>query len=334
MQINQEHNKRNEAHMKTHLKTIALIASVLTLTACGGGGGGETTVPKQTQVAPQPTQTTQPADTPLSVTASQTELTMGESTSQTVTFTYTGANGDVSLTAGNNEIPYWFSFSGDNKAMTFTVAELENEGEVTIELIAKDDKDTDTITLTFDAVNTSIQPILVELAAYREAVPSYLNQAEEVALAERALELAGMVDPDLTSSMKVQLMSALKSAIEGPASEGLIYATQQDVADEYASGTLVESTVVGALDMIKREEAAFTAAINEAIQPIMAAVPGGVLAPDTSTAYIVSELSSLSRFVGNPKFGELDDAGNWVFKPEYAYLEAIVNPSSLTCNAQ
>ena len=304
-----------------------ILFSVLFLSACGGGGGDNSASNNSgSSVAPPSLSISAGASNPVT-----------ENSKGSISVTYQNASGVVSLAVSDintNVSSAAVSVKADSnqKSVTVEVAELVRDGQVSFTVTGTDASGkSDNANVTVSLTNTSVNAVLGELALLQTELPNLLDVTQGRAVLDRMNEVAILTGIKTTSDVAAQSISTdpdLKTKLETALVGG-------DFSSRYSSGELDESSLISIVDTALTDLAHYSQGVYAQVVEVQGELGGNMFAPVTETASftIDTDKSTVSQFWGNDRLGSTHGA-QWQFNDSFAYLEAIVFPESLPCNAE
>ena len=308
------------------MRSIILL-SVLFLSACGGGGGdGSASNSSGSSFTPPSLSISAGASNPVT-----------ENSKGSISLTYQNASGAVSLAVSDiktNVSSEAVSVKADSnqKSITVEVAELVHDGQVSFTITGTDASGkSDNASLTVSLTNTSVNPVLSELALLQTELPRLLDVTQGRAVLDTMNEVAVLSGAKTASEVAARLVETdadLKAKLE-TALVGV------DFSSRYSSGELDESVLISVVDTALVDLAQYSQGVYAQVVEVQGKLGGSLFAPVAETARftIDTNKATVSQFWGNDNLGSTLD-GQWQFNQSYAYLDAIIFPESLPCNTQ
>lgn len=294
--------------MKRYL-SVAVIAGLLT--GCGGGGGeSEPPVPA------------------LSVSISAPEV-LDENSTAVIELNVANVKNSLST-----ELLLDDSFNGAGhvtvKSLSPTrfelkVSETDRDRKVSFQLTVKDGTDPSRVisrTLQFNILNSSFAALLPEIKLVKA------QQARLMAL-EEPLQLL----PALQDAATILNEGAPLPRWQLPATHEL----QRNLTEQrfkaldiaaYEAGNLADSTLINSYQQLMAELFSFYSPYQQEINRLLRQITiAGSVTGLSGQFYLDEQLGTVSWFVGNPQFGEVED-GQWQFHEGYRYLADLLSASS------
>lgn len=317
--------------MKKLSTTLLVSIFALGLTACGSdGGSGDSD--SGSSIGDLDGGTTVSTFT---ITADTTSYTVEELTSTEVNFSFSNADGDVTLSyspIGGATTDYTVAVSGNSA--TITTADVDSDESVSVLFTATDNSGataTETVKLTI--TNTSLANLLKEVEAYQANKAKLLGLTEEIQVIETLSKVAYYSGLKTGKEADAFVESAELAIDEGWAYD-LSTSLSVDYAAQVSSGTLSEDGLESALSKIKSDVYNHSQGINEVLASSVAATSSYLDAFTVSTGFVYDEATgSVSQFWGNPSIGSYNELEEFVVKDEYNFIELVVFPDRATCSS-
>jgi hypothetical protein len=313
---------------KNSIKGYLMALATLSLTACGGGGGGSESTSGNSGGTKPPTQA-------FKISTAQAGGNVLELSSFSFDVSSSGGTGSASYAA---EVKYdnfsenAISASINGSKVSVNIADLEYSGDFTLTITGTDSAgSSDNLTISFNAENTSAQPILAELNAMFESKYDIANLKEErdvlVKVAKAAYYASDSFNQsNLDAAMEIanQELDTDKRQLILDLLEGKFYNENFSTNSYYS-----ESDLNAALKNIKGEISEYMMDVNGAIFTV-AQDSGDVLEPINLNGELFITDNKASQFFGNSLFMDTDTK-QW--KNDYRYLEGAIDPTTIVCSA-
>lgn len=285
----------------TAIKSSAILATAMTIAACGGGGGNDA---DRSQVY---------------------SLTGAEN--QTVEQTVKGTVSSVKQVRGSGQVTVKTQGANGNSRVTLTIGELENEEQARFQIITESGSERIKNIINLAATNTSAAPVLAQARELASLTGPETILADDLTLANVALEveyLAGLITAseqdqtrqaineglaDLTSDLESQIstVTALIQAYgEGTTTETDLRTNVAQVTDSIASIGPAGETI---LDQFSTTLEQLTVVLPEQLN-------------DTYPLVFNDSLDRFTRF-GAEGLGEMNDDGTFTFRSDLDYLNSV-----------
>lgn len=313
---------------KKSMKGYLVIAATLTLAACGGGGGSDTgknTGGNGTGTTP----------TAFSVNTPQVATEVAESTSFDFNVTSKGGTGTPTYTAEVNYKDFKdgaISASVNGSNVSVSIADLEYSGEFTVKVTGTDGAGkTDSFTLSFDVDNTSAAPVLEALDALYESSYDIANLTVERDVLRKIAKAAFYGSDDFKQSDLDRAVKASEKETDTDYRNALLQAINTRLYNkDYSTNEYYSETELKAMLADKQDTVAeYLSEINGKIRDVTLKAGDAVPLIELNGDLFSSD-GAASQFVGNSAFM---DVATQTWLTEYAFLEAIIDPSTLPCNA-
>ncbi len=311
--------------LKKSIKGYLMAAAALSLTACGGGGGGNSTDSGTVTQAPET----------LKISTAQVDSEVLESSSLSFDVTSSGGTGSVNYTAKikyNGFSEDAISAPIDGNKVTLNIADLEYSGNFTLTITGTDSSGkSDNLTLSFNAENTSVKPIVAELNAMVESKYDIANLKEERDVLVKVAKAAYYASDSFNQSNLDSAIEIANQELDADERQSILDLLEGKFYNENLSTNVYysESELNVALKNIKDEISEYMVEINGAIFTV-AQNAGDVLEPVNLNGELFITDNKASQFVGNSLFMDTDTK-QW--KNDYRYLEGVIDPTTIVCSA-
>ena len=313
---------------KNSIKGYLMALATLSLTACGGGGGGG----ESTSSNSGGTGTTTEA---FKISTAQAGGNVLELSSFSFDVSSSGGTGSANYAA---EVKYddfaenAISASIDGNKVSVSIADLEYSGDFTLTITGTDSAgNSDELTISFNAENTSAQPILAELNAMFESKYDIANLKEERDVLVKISKAAYYASDNFNQSNLNAAMEIANKELDADERQLILDLLEGKFYNENLSTNLYysESDLKVTLENIKGEIFDYMMEINGAIFTV-AQNAGDVLEPIDLNGELFITDNKASQFVGNSLFMDTDTK-QW--KSDYRYLEGVIDPTTIVCSA-
>ena len=292
--------------MKLSKLSSAIVLSTL-LSACGSEDAG-------TETGPQ-----------LSLSTSETHISLPESESSSIPITLTNAQGEVKFAfkevTGAENIP---DVKESATKVTCVSHELYQDAEYRFKITATDANQSKAdIFIDVSGVNTSAIFGLKVFNAFKANHDSLLSGHEEIAVASamyRVVNTIGLIS-DKTYEQNISTVNSIID-IENQESKLLSDMIKGDIPAH-------ESDMISILFDIERKLSVRSSAVNAVIKGIQE--QNKTLFPEMSLKGEFSLVGDhISQFYGNEQMGE-GDKDSFIFSDDYSFLNAVIFPESQPC---
>lgn len=307
---------------------FALVVSSM-ITACGDSGPAEQT-PTSIDSATPNSGNSDNSDIRMVLDRKNVELSEDSETSINVTFE--NARGNVTL-SHQGELPEGLSLEFTATTIEIKASDINKELAAKVDVIASDSHSSARASLQIYVINESVKAIFDTLKPLQEAIPTFLEQNEEITLLHRVSQLIEITGTYEESIKAKAFLESLREVPDASSAEALKSQLNLAIEEEYLAGEKTEEDVKTLLALITINLEIFMELAIEPVNSSLKLIPTNILELEVSEAAFSPDLNVLSRFVGNTKLGRVED-GQWVFKDEYLFLQHIIDPSTFICNAQ
>jgi hypothetical protein len=288
--------------MKLSKLSSAIVLSTL-LSACGGGAGTESKLP-------------------LSLTASETKISLPESEETNIPLTLTNTQGEVKFEhqemTGAQNAPI---VKINTTTITFISNELYQEAEYRFKITATDANNSKVdLYIDVSGINTSAISKVELLKSFKNSHDKLLSGSDEVAVASAMYGVTHALGLISNKTLEKNI-NTVNSLFDSENQESLLLSNtinQTTPLDEYE--------IDRAIADIKESLSKRVRAANQIIQTIQE--QNNTLFPVMDLGEFTLNDGHVGQFTGNSKMGSGDD---WVFSDEYAFLNAILFPESQPC---
>lgn len=305
-----------------YFKTTLITASLLALTACGGGGsddkggnnnGNDTSATTltlgelSTFSYNEKTAHTWALNVNYDGNASDLTYSVNETTNSNFV-TVSAGGGKVELTLGD-------MLEGLSKTVSFTVT-------------VTDGKLTDTVSVSGDVVNTSLQETTSTAKALADKADTFssngIDELNWYGVYSADLQYLSL---DIDADAKVNLKNTFSDAVTQIKSTASNVSAALNEALANTSVALVDSKLSAVLQTQSDNFNALPSMIQSALVDL----------DDKNNAYTLPTITSLNNgsvFYGNLALGSVSNSGTFVFNDAYSFLDIVVSGSNFGCNAQ
>lgn len=312
---------------KNSIKGYLMALAALSLTACGGGDGGESTSSNSGE-----TGTTAGA---FKISAAQAGGDVLESSSFSFDVSSSGGKGSASYTAEVKHDDFAENAilaSIDGNKVSVDIADLEYSGDFTLTITGTDSSgNSDDLAISFNAENTSAQPILTELNAMFESKYDIANLKEERDVLVKISKAAYYASDSFSQSNLNAATAIANKELNAEKRQSILDLLEGKFYNERLSNNVYysESDLKVALEKIKGEVFDYMAEVNGAIFTVTKNA-GDVLEPVNLNGELFITDNKVSQFVGNSLFMDTETK-QW--KNDYRYLEGVIDPTTIVCSA-
>jgi len=330
---------------KNKVFALSLIAASVSLAGCGGGGSDSSSAsvdhppasstPSTGSGSGTPAPTPTPTPTVFSVSANDQPDYIEEETSQNVSFSFSGANGDViaeiedqtetALTVSLVDI------SSQGAIISIGVPELENNfsGNVVVTFTDSDDQTVSNV-INIPVVNTSGVTALHDYQTAAMGAGTFHNLLQERELHGRLSYIAALlgVSQDSIPEFPATFDAELKADLINISNK------RAEVTASYEANEITETQVLektaDVLDLARNFSAPANASISSLIaltQGVVAEIPLGEVFLDKESG------ATLSQFIGNSEMGSYSTDWEWHYRNEFEFM-AQLTQSSAACQVQ
>jgi|TARA_B100000508_G_scaffold139407_1_gene137406 hypothetical protein len=311
---------------KNSIKGYLVAMATLTLAACGGGGGSDT---GNNNGGTGTTPTAFTVNTP------QVNSDVTESSSFEFNLTSKGGSGSATYAV---DVSYQDFEDGaitatvNGSTVNVSISDLEYSGEFTVKITGTDGAGkTDDVTLTFDVENTSAAPVLAALNAMFDAKYDIANLKSEREVLQKVAKAAFYGSDDFKQSDLDRAMNAASKDVDSNYRQSLLdtfagkFYNRDYSTNEYYSETELKAKLSDAQDLV----AEYLSEINGKIRDVTLKAGDAVPLIDLDGTLYVSD-EAASQFVGNAEFMDVQSK---LWKSDYEFLGAILDPSLMPCSA-
>lgn len=333
-------------------KFASAILLGLLMTGCGGGSDSPAstpdTPPTDTGGSPPPTNpppsNPPPAPDPvpdLVVTMNTNSVDLNELDSLALSFTHTGAQGDLSVSVEFGDSAFAELISSEhsvgegNGSLTLSLDELENDGQVTANIVFTDGDDrSQAFELPVTLINTSAPDTIESFRRIAQNAETFLTLAPELLLVSYSSHLADLVNPDFGPEEQQQVVAAFNTSVDETLSAQILNDANafEQLQSDYHAGTITETALSDATVHLSESLQNFASPLSETVDRVLQQANGLIPEISLNTVRYSEQLDMLSLFVGDPALGQYED-DTWIFNETYQFLEPIVFPFTQTCNA-
>lgn len=336
--------------IKSKLASAILLG--LLMTGCGGGSDSPAsttdTPPTDTGSSPPPSNpppsNPPPAPDPipdLVVTMDNNSVDLNELDSVALSFTHEGAQGDLSVSVEFGDSAFAALLSSEHSveegsgSVTLALGELENDGQVTANIVFTDGDDrSQAFELPVTLINTSAPATIQSFRRIAQNAETFLTLAPELLLVSYSSHLADLVNPNFGAEEQQQVVAAFNASVDETLSAQILNDANafEQLQSDYHAGTVTETALSEAAARLTESLQTFASPVSENVDQVLQQANGLIPEISLDTVRYSEQLDMLSLFVGDPALGQYED-DTWIFNETYQFLEPIVFPFTQTCNA-